>query len=177
MKQTKISINLDGLEEMRKGIGDLYRARVGILGQYAARTGETEQSINNATLGLIQMYGSVTNKIPPRDFLVMPIERKRRELLKVLGSSTARAAFAQKDFKRLFMIIGATAAGFVDEAFASAGFGTWAPNKPATVARKGSSAPLIDTAELRKSISFDVVSKNFAQLPAVKPLKPLEAAT
>ena len=32
----------------------------------------------------------------------------------------------------------------------------WAPNSPATIARKGSDRPLIDTGELRKSITYVV---------------------
>lgn len=162
MKQTKVTANLDGLEKFRREIGDKYITRVGILGNHATRPDDS--SINNAELGLIQMYGSITNNIPPRDFLVMPIEMKRRELVKILAGAAARRAFAEGNFKRIYEIMGATAVGFIDEAFATGGFGMWAPNKPATVRRKGSSAPLIDHAELRKSQTFDVVNKSAAIL-------------
>lgn len=160
MKQTEIRMNLDGLEDFRRQIGDKYITRVGILGSHATRGGDS--SINNAELGLIQMYGSITNKIPPRDFLVMPIEMKKRELVKIMGGAASREAFAKGNYKRIYEIMGAVAVGFVDEAFATGGFGMWAPNKPATIRRKGSSAPLIDKAELRESQTFDVVSKSAA---------------
>lgn len=177
MKETKINFNLDGLEELKRNLGAQYITRVGILGAHAARTGEGKFDLNNATLGLIQIYGSIANNIPSRDFLIMPIETKRREILKILSSNTARAAFANKDYKRLYGILGAAAVGFVDEAFASGGFGTWAPNKPTTVAHKGSSAPLIDTGELRKSVTFDVVPHNYTQLPSSRQLKALPSVS
>lgn len=175
MKQTKVTANLDGLEKFRREIGNSFVARVGIIGSQASQSHQLEkhgykenraqgETITNAELGLIQMYGSITNNIPPRDFLVMPIEMKRRELIKVLASSQSRTAFAKGNFKGIFAIMGAAAEGFIMEAFATGGFGSWAPNKSSTVRQKRSSAPLIDTGELRKSISSDVVNKSAAIL-------------
>lgn len=166
MRQTKMRMNLDKLDEIRNEIGGKYIARVGILGSHAERA--DDGALSNAELGLIQMFGSITNNIPARDFLVMPIEVKRREIVKSLGSSTARAAFAAGKYKMIFEILGASALNAVMEAFATGGFGAWAPNKEATIARKKSSAPLINTAELRKAQSFDVVSKSTALLSGSK---------
>jgi hypothetical protein len=159
MKQSKVTFNLDGLENLKKAVGNSMRARVGILGNHAARTDE-KTGINNAELGLIQMYGSITNNIPPRDFLLMPIEVKKREILKSLSSGQARSAFAKGDYKAMFVILGQAGEAAVMEAFATGGFGKWAPNKESTIKQKGSSAPLIDQGELRKSISSDVVNKS-----------------
>lgn len=163
MKQTKINMNLDGLDEFRREIGDRYRARVGILGTHAQRDDE-QSGINNAELGLIQMFGSFTNNIPARDFLRWPLQHKSRELVQKMGGTAARRAFAAGDYKRIFEILGAEAVAVIEDSFATGGFGAWAPNKPATIRRKKSSAPLIDTAELRKAQSFDVVTKSQAQL-------------
>jgi hypothetical protein len=45
----------------------------------------------------------------------------------------------------------------IQNAFASSGFGQWAPNTPKTIHRKKSASPLIDTSQLRRSISSAVV--------------------
>jgi hypothetical protein len=184
VKQTKISFNLDGLEDMRKKISGSMKARVGILGSHAIRTGSgfysrfgyegeaKDQAINNAELGLIMMYGSITNNIPPRDFLVMPLEMKKRELVQVLAGGGGRRAFEAGDYRKLFLIMGATAVGFIDEAFATGGFGLWAPNAPSTIRQKGSSAPLIDEGELRKAQSFDIVTKGGAPSSLASPVNP-----
>lgn len=158
MKQTKISFNLDGLEDMKKEIGDTWRARVGILGSHAART-DPDSGLNNAELGVIQMFGSITNNIPPRDFLLMPIKQNSQEITRAMATPSARAAFERKDYKRLFQLLGAKAEEIVQLAFESGGFGKWPPLKPATIARKGSSAILIDTGQLRRAISSDVEKK------------------
>lgn len=156
MKQTKITMNLDGLEDIRKKVGKSLKARVGIIGSNGSE--DRGGGINQATLGLIQMFGSITNKIPPRDFLLMPIEFKKREVLKSMGGSAARAAFKSGDYRKMFVILGQAAEAAIQEAFATGGFGMWAKNSYETIRRKGSNAPLIDTAELRKSISSDVVN-------------------
>lgn len=163
MKTTRVTINLDGLEAIKKAVGDTYRTRVGILGSSAARTNGA--AMDNATIGLIQMFGSVSAGIPPRDFLLMPIETKKRELLRSLGGGMMRQAFKRRDFKGMFALLGIKAEEIVQEAFATGGFGRWAPLKPSTIARKKSSAILIDTAQLRAAITSDVVTKSSLGAP------------
>lgn len=157
-KQTKIEFNLKGLEDFQKKMGDQYRARVGILG---ANVGRPEGGdIDNATLGVIQMFGSITKNIPPRDFLLQPIQSHSRELVKALSASSVKAAIVAQDFKKVYALLGAKALEFVLMGFESAGFGQWAPNKPSTIARKGSDQPLIDTSQLRRAQTNDVVNRS-----------------
>lgn len=169
MKQTKITYNLSGLDEFKKVAGNSYRARVGIIGDKAAQDhvlekhGErqsfrtSDKSISNAEIGVIQMFGSITNNIPPRDFLLMPIQKNQAAIIKGMNSGAVKAAIARKDIKKVFQLLGLIAEGIVQQAFETSGFGLWAPNKPSTVDRKGSSRPLIDTGQLRRAISSDVV--------------------
>lgn len=142
---------------MRAALGDTYRARVGILGSDAERTDES--GIDNATLGIIQMFGSLTKNIPPRDFLLMPIEVKKRELLHAMQSNAVKAAFNNGDYKKVYDLLGAAGVAIVIEAFETGGFGQWAPNAPRTIARKKSDRPLIDTSQLRRAQTSDVVKK------------------
>lgn len=158
MKQTKISFNLDGLEDIKKQVGNTYRTRVGIIGSKAGQ--QHEGGISNATLGLIQMFGSITNGIPPRDFLLMPLMTKHREIIQSFGSGSIRDAFARGDYKKMFVLLGIKAEEIVQQAFETKGFGQWAPNAPSTIRSKGSSMPLINHAELRRSITSDVVSNS-----------------
>ncbi len=158
MKQTKISYNLDGLEDIRREVGDTWRARVGILGSKASRPGKGP--LNNAELGLIQMFGSVTNNIPPRDFLLQPIADHAPELMKAMTSGPARAAFEKRNFKKLFTILGAAGEAIVKQGFSTRGYGKWAALKTATIKAKGSSAPLIDTTELWHAQTSDAIKKS-----------------
>lgn len=164
-KQSKVRHNLDGLENIRKAVGKTYRARVGILGSSAARN--TGDGLTNAEIGVLQIFGSITRNIPPRDFLIMPIQVNKREIVQALGSNSGRAAFAAGDYKKLFQILGIAAEGFVHKAFDTGGFGHWAPNAPSTIAAKGSDKPLIDTRQLERSITSDVVKSGGAPALAV----------
>jgi phage gpG-like protein len=168
MKRSTIKFNLKGLEELKKQAGDMYVTRVGILGDKANRT-DKDTNLNNAEIGFIQMFGSFTHKIPPRDFLLFPLQKNRREFMKAIGRSMIKAAIVAKDWKKVFQLIGKVAEEFVDQAFATSGFGQWPPNSPVTIARKGSDKPLIDTGQLRRAITSDVVAKGQTHnAPAVK---------
>jgi len=163
MKQTKIAINLVGLEELKAKVGDQYRARVGILGSHGARTaGEDGKPavLDNATLGVIQMFGSITKGIPPRDFLDMPVRSHAREIVQAMGASSVKKAVAAGNFKRVYDLLGAAALNWVLMAFETAGFGQWPPNKPSTIARKKSDRPLIDTSQLRRAQTSDTVNRS-----------------
>ena len=105
------------------------------------------------TLGVIHEFGSSDGRIPERPFLRMTMRRKRREhyaLIRDLahtvtsGRSTPRIALSQ---------LGAVAAANVQEQIAD---GTPPPNAPATIRRKGSSTPLVDTGALRQAITYQV---------------------
>ena len=157
MRTSSIRVNLDGLEDIKHQVGNRYRARVGILGSHASRT---NGELDNATLGVIHMFGSVARNIPPRDFLVMPIETKKRELIRAIATGSMRDAFKRGDYKRMFALLGAKAEEIVQQAFETGGFGRWPPLKPQTIARKGSAAILIDTGQLRRAITSDVVSQS-----------------
>lgn len=150
----KININLDGLAKIKKELSKGYYAKVGILGDDAVRTDES--GISNPELGMIQEFGSLTNNIPPRSFLRMPIELKRREIAKFLTSKSSRKLIETMQIEKLFARLGVFAEGIVQGAFATGGYGQWPSLKPATVKRKGSAAPLIDTGQLRQSISSEV---------------------
>lgn len=158
-RSTEISFNLDGLEDIRKKLGDQYIARVGILGSDVARTDDDDSGLTNSELGVIHEFGSETAGIPPRSFLRMPVEDHAREIMKSLDSEKVRSAVERGDAVTVFKILGMAAEGWCKLAFGSAGFGKWPALKAETIARKGSSAPLIDTGQLRRSITSDVAKK------------------
>lgn len=160
-KQTEITFNLKGIDDLTKGMANTYRARVGVLGSHAVRNDDGEGGdIDNATLMLIQMFGSISRNIPPRDPLFMPIETHAREIIQAIKeSSQVRDAILEKNYKKIYDFLGVEALKYVLMAFETSGFGTWAPNKPSTIAKKGSDRPLIDSSQLRRAQDSDTVKK------------------
>lgn len=152
-----ISLNTDGLDRLASGLQKSGKARVGILGGDNLRADEEGESVSNATLGMIQELGSTSRNIPPRSFLRMPLELKKAELAKVSQTRAFKDAFESGDSHGALSILALAAEGIVLDAFKTSGFGRWAKNKPSTIRSKGSAKPLIDTGELRRAISSEVV--------------------
>lgn len=150
-----MTMNLGKLDDLRGKLAKGYSARIGILNNLKYPDGTSV-----ALVGSVQEFGSITNNIPPRSFLRMPLTEKRKKLLKDIGKSQGIAKFIDGgNIEKLFQTIGAIGVGIVQQAFETKGFGKWAENKPQTAKRKGSDSPLIDTGLLRKSVTFDVVKK------------------
>lgn len=155
MPDNKLKVNLDGFKRLARAFNGQYSIKVGIMGSKAARkNGDTEKT--NAEIGFINEFGSPRRHIPARSFLRMPLTLYLGEYLKNKKSFSDEAidlAIKSGQLLQLAEKIGLTAEEVVQEAFATRGFGQWVPNAPYTVEQKGSDSPLIDTGELRRSIT------------------------
>jgi hypothetical protein len=118
----------------------------------------TRSTLTNAELGLIHELGSVERGIPKRSFLRMPISEKSKEIL-ADAFKGAVELLAKGDIKGILKRLGIACEKWIQYAFATRGFGSWVPDQQETVRRKGSNAPLIDTAQLRRSIASQVGPK------------------
>ena len=156
-RANKININLDGLQDLKKQLNMGYYTKVGILAN--GKANEDHEGIDNATLGAVHEFGSLDENIPPRSFLRMPLETKQDELVSMLKSNKVAALIAQGKIKSVFKLLGIKAEEIIQSAFDSGGFGKWTPLKPQTIKRKGSASVLIDTGQLRRSITSEVVKK------------------
>lgn len=155
-RNNQVKLDLSGLEELKKALPKNIVAKVGVLSEGNARD---EDEIGNAELGLIHEVGSFSRNIPARSWLVMPLEERKKEFTKFLSSGKAKGLVESGEFETLVELLGFKAEEIIDDAFTSSGSGKWQPNAPSTVQQKGSSRPLINKSELRRSISSEV-SKN-----------------
>lgn len=155
MKEHKFTFNIAPLKELRAELAKNYKAKVGVIGAKATRA-NSKDGFNNAEIGIVHEMGSQSNQVPARSFLRMPLETKSREITQFAQNN--KGMIAEGKVVKFFELLGIKAEAIIQEAFASRGFGNWSPNTPATIAKKGSSAPLIDTGELRKSISSEVMT-------------------
>jgi len=154
------NFDLSALKQFATDLTKKYRVQVGIFGNKDARKqGES----TNAYLGSIHEFGWPPSGIPPRSFLRMPLSVKSKEILAQAAGADLTRALLRGDLKLVMKRLGVACEKVVQEAFATRGFGTWRPDKPATVRRKhnapGDDSPLIDTGQLRRSITSRVVEK------------------
>ena len=118
-----------------------------------AKRHEDNPNIGLAEIAFIMEKGSAINNIPARPFMHQTRERNEKRVLglskKLLKNLSNGSTTAMDAIKKL----GASYEGAMKRIFIE---GSFAPDAPATVRRKKSSRPLIDTGLLRQSIKFKV---------------------
>lgn len=114
---------------------------------------EDNPYIGLAQIAYIMEKGSAVNNIPARPFMHQTRERNEKRVLnlskKLLKNLSNGSTTAMDAIKKL----GVSYEGAMKRIFIE---GSFAPNAPATVRRKKSSRPLIDTGLLRQSIKYKV---------------------
>lgn len=144
------------LNKFAESISKKHIVKVGILGN---KDNRKEAGLSNATVGLAHEFGTFTGKkekIPKRSFLRMPLTTKSQSILKYLDNNKTLKLVGEGNFRQVFKNLGIACEKVIQEAFETSGWGSWAPNTRMTVALKKSKKPLIDTAQLRRSITSKV---------------------
>lgn len=112
-----------------------------------------------AAIARIHEFGAPRANIPERSFIRATF-RIRRDDLVTVQKKIATGILTRKITEIQAMeILGDWAVAAIQSTIIQLGPFIWTPLKPATVARKGSSAPLIDTGQLVQSISRVIVPR------------------
>lgn len=125
------------------------RVVIGVLGTTAARPGE---SLDNVELAVIQEFGL---GVPERSFLRATFDKLKDRWFKFASRVMRLVAKGKIPLERGLAIIGEKVKADVKRAITQ-GAGIPPPNAPSTIARKGSSRPLVDTGRLVGSIDYEV---------------------
>lgn len=112
-----------------------------------------------ATAMYIHTYGSPLYNVPPRPIIEPAIVAKGNK--EKIDAELKQVAIAMLNGDKPTMLRYLHRTGMTAQNVVRAWFNdprnNWAPNSPETIRRKKSSHPLIDTGELRKSISYVVL--------------------
>ena len=137
-----------------KGIKSLFKrlekgsVNVGIL----AKVGKHDNSdVTVAQVGFWNEFGTVT--IPERSFIRSTIEGDSKEIKEVSRKQYKKVLDGDINLKQGLGILGTFVMGKIQEKFTK---NTWSPNSSSTIILKGSTKPLIDSGQLRQSISYEV---------------------
>jgi hypothetical protein len=144
VKKSKV---IDAIRQMEEA--DRRELLVGFPAGGAARR---EGEINNATLAYIHEHGSPARNIPARPFLAPGLKRAQSAMVGVLKAAIAAAVRGDRGAVER----GLNQAGVigVDSVQHQIRTGPHAPLKAATIRRKGSSKPLIDTGQMLQSVTY-----------------------
>ncbi len=145
---------LDNLDKLNELLAQKVRIRVGIFGQDSTRTDSDD--VDNAFIGSVHENGAPEVGIPQRSWLRMPLIKMKNKIFQE-GMANALVLIAHDKWKMVWENMGLACLRQISAAFDTEGFGTWEPLKMETIRRKGSSWPLIDTQQLRKSPNYEVL--------------------
>lgn len=161
----RLRIDTSGLDTLSASLAMKLVARVGILGQKGSAEHEKSKQ-TNASIGLKQEKGSITENIPPRSFIQMPLTRNAKEIFvtsKVIETWVKRTLASGRDPAKAWYLaykdLGFAGEQVIQRAFEQSGPG-WAPNSPVTLAMKyPKDKPLINTGELRRAVASEVKAR------------------
>lgn len=131
-------------------------AEIGFLQSSGVKNGIVQADSGNgkALSAYLHATGDARSNIPPRPFLQPPIEAHKEKLTGLMGDAIS-TALSGGSVPVAFNDIGLFTAKIIKDWFTDPR-NAWAPNAPYTIQMKGSARPLIDTGELRKSISYAI---------------------
>ena len=122
---------------------------VGVTAKSNARSDE----LTNADLAMIHEFGSPAHNIPERSFLRKPLINNAEAVANLAKNAIGKFIAGKISAVEALGAIGEEAKGISKEAISD---GISPALKPATIKRKKSSKPLIDTGQLLNSITYEV---------------------
>lgn len=140
-----------GVAGLLERIAELGKPKVyiGIPSSTNARQGAS----NNATIAATHEMGAPSRGIPARPFLIPTMQNNADKYVNLMAQGFRNALQDKTKAAEVYEKIGLVASSDVKDYIVS---GQFVPLKQSTIDRKGSSKPLIDTGELRNSISYEV---------------------
>lgn len=152
MGKNKVTSKDNGAEATQQALAQgLPQVDIGVLGSDAAK------QHGKATVGDIATFQEFgTDTIPPRPFVSGWFQSGSSELTEAAKELAEKVISGKLTPEQYAELIGAKAVGEIQKYIANR---VPPPLSPRTIARKGSSVPLIDTGVLRSSISFRMVRK------------------
>jgi hypothetical protein len=139
LKTTEVKVGLPG-EKLHK----------------APKGSKAKSTISVAMVGAVHEFGAPDRGIPERPWLRPGIRSGQQSYIRLNRINIIKILRGHLSPMVALRQLGAMAQGFVQKYIRS---GNFTPLKPATIARKGSSAPLIDTAQMIQSVTFEVAQK------------------
>lgn len=167
----KTNIDFRKLKELQKNLKEHYYTKVGILAGKAQEQHSNSNS-TNVEIGLIHEFGIIgkrsfiykgekitINGIPERSFIRLPILSNKNKIAKFIeeDKKEIEEIIVKDGLKKVYALLGIEAEKIIQEAFETKCNGAWIRNiSKRYIKLKGSDIPLIDTGQLRRSITSKV---------------------
>ena len=140
--------------ELKKEMAKLSPDKYVLVGLNEGLGKHNNSDLTVAEIGAIQQFGTPT--IPARPWLDTGVEKAVPEINRIIEKAYESGEFDQD---RALELIGISAVNNVQENITDI---RTPPNAPSTIDKKGSSNPLIDTGQMRQSVTY-VITKDKPQ--------------
>lgn len=152
----RIQSDLTKLNKFVKGVNENWAVRIGI---FSDRTSRKESGADdNASIGAKHEMGVFSKNLQARSWLAMPLRVDQRRIIRD-ASHGMKELLALGRVYDVLKRLGFACEDSILAAFKSGGFGTWKPISKRTADAKGSTAILIETGQLRRSVASQVFKR------------------
>lgn len=141
--------------------GERFFKAMAVLQEYKVRIGfqagavDADSGADMADVAMWNEFGTET--IPARPFMRDSVDAHIGEIANFMDTMLEKIIFDGMDAKEVLEQIGIFQKGLMQKELSR---GNFKPNAPATIAKKGSAQPLIDTGRMRQSISYEIVGRD-----------------
>lgn len=143
------------IEELRRRVAaGEHMVKIGLPDNPAKAHDGTDSDLTLGEVARINEFGSNDGRIPERPAFRMGIVHGMKHFNRLNKRNLLLVAEGKKPLQQALQELGLMGAARVKIEIRQ---GDFEPNAPSTIAKKGSSRPLIDTAQMRQSVTFEVV--------------------
>lgn len=139
---------------LRKLAERLQRGDTQVLVGVPTGAGSYEDGLTIATVAAVNEFGSADGKIPARPFLHPAIQEGAPMFRRIAELRLPDVIAGKENLLKALHQMGTLGVSLVQEKITDI---RTPPNAPSTIAKKGSSKPLIDTGALRQSIDYLII--------------------
>lgn len=129
------------------------KLEIGYFGSTMHKPSITSKSASRITLKDLAAVHEFGKGVPKREFIGPSLKKNRRKYIKYAGGQITSVIRRKTSNSAVWEMVGTMAVADIQEYMISARF---TPLAASTIARKGSSKPLIDTGQMRQSITYRV---------------------
>jgi hypothetical protein len=127
--------------------------RAGVVGAKAEEPNGEEGRVTNGEAAILNEYGTDDGHIPARAPIQRTFERDGGKVQSFFAAAVSRAIAGIASPEAALRDVGDWAVSEIRKTIAQ---GVPPPNAPATIARKGSSHPLIDTGDMYNAVGYEI---------------------
>jgi len=149
MASSKIKRIGPGVKVIKGRLKNPGKVAVGIID--AGKHAESDMTV--ASIGYVHEFGSSDGRIPERSFMRSTVKEKRKEVNALNRKLLIAVQTGKYSFSKALGILGSFVADAISRKIVTL---KQPPNALSTILAKGSSNPLVDTGQLKNSITWKV---------------------